>query len=95
MFASRVFPGAALVRATRRLVSALIRLDLPTLERPTSATSLKPSLGKSAALAALVTNAASIFTGQEGQEGQKDRRGLCFFPFPPFPPFQPFPPPNE
>ena len=75
MFASRVLPGAALVRATRSRVSALIRLDLPTLERPTSATSLKPSLGKSAALAALVTNAALIFTGQEGQEGQERQEG--------------------
>jgi hypothetical protein len=63
MFASRVLPGAALVRATRCRVSALIRLDLPTLERPTSATSLRPSFGKSAALAALVTNAALIFKG--------------------------------
>jgi hypothetical protein len=38
MLASRVLPGAALVRAIRRLTSALIRLDLPTFDRPTSAT---------------------------------------------------------
>jgi hypothetical protein len=63
MLASRVLPGAALVRATRWRTSALIRLDLPTFERPTSATSRSPSLGKSAADAALVTNSAAIFSG--------------------------------
>src|SRR5437870_12995438 len=63
MFASLVLPGAPLVRATRWRTSALIRLDLPTFDRPTSATSGRPSRGRSAALAALVTKVASILTG--------------------------------
>jgi hypothetical protein len=67
--ASRVLPGAALVRAIRCRSNALIRLDLPTFERPTMATSGKPSAGKSAAPAALVMNSAVIFKGLEGQEG--------------------------
>ena len=40
MFARRVLPGAALVRATFCRTSALIRLDLPTFERPITAISL-------------------------------------------------------
>src|SRR5438094_5947871 len=63
MFASRVLPGAALVRATRVRTSALINVDLPTFERPTSAISGAPSRGKSAAATALRTKDASIFTG--------------------------------
>jgi hypothetical protein len=63
MFASRVLPGAALVRATRCLTSALIRLDLPTLERPTSPISASVSRGKSSGPAALVTKEASILSG--------------------------------
>jgi hypothetical protein len=55
-------PGAALVRAIFCLTSELIRLDLPTFERPTSATSCRPSAGKSAAPAALVMKEASIFS---------------------------------
>jgi hypothetical protein len=62
MFASRVLPGAALVRAIRCLTNALIRLDLPTFDRPTSATSGRSSSGKSAAPAALVMKVASIFS---------------------------------
>src|SRR5262245_36416650 len=47
---SRVRPGVLDVRArTRRPVSALIRLDLPTLERPANATST-PSIGGSEAI---------------------------------------------
>src|SRR5581483_12451339 len=61
MFASRVFPGAPLVRATRRRTSALISDDLPTFDRPTSAISGAPSHGKSSAVAALRTKVASIF----------------------------------
>jgi hypothetical protein len=56
-------PGAALVRNTRLRTNALIRLDLPTFERPTSAISLPLSRGKTAAVAALVTNSAVIFSG--------------------------------
>jgi hypothetical protein len=63
MFASRVFPGAPLVRAIFRLTNALIKHDLPTFERPTSATSGRPSLGKSAAPAPLVMKVASILNG--------------------------------
>src|SRR6185295_9789586 len=73
MFASRVLPGAPLVRATRWRTSALIRLDLPTFERPTSATSRRPSLGRSAALAALVTKLASILKGQVGRVAWRAR----------------------
>jgi hypothetical protein len=62
MFASRVLPGAALVRAIRCPTSELIRLDLPTFERPTSAISARPSRGRSCAPAALVTKEASIFS---------------------------------
>ena len=62
MFASRVLPGAALVRAIFCLTSELIRLDLPTFERPTRATCPRRSAGKSAAPAALVMNVASIFS---------------------------------
>src|SRR5262245_35584495 len=47
---SRVRPGVLDVRArTRRPVSALIRLDLPTLERPANATST-PSIGGNEAI---------------------------------------------
>src|SRR5687768_13856512 len=60
-FTSRVFPGAALVRATGWRTSALIKLDLPTLDRPTIATSGSWSRGKSPAPAALVTNSAATF----------------------------------
>jgi hypothetical protein len=63
MLASRVLPGAALVRAMRWRTSALIRLDLPTFERPISATSGAPSCGRPSAAAALVTNSAAIFSG--------------------------------
>jgi hypothetical protein len=77
MFASRVLPGAALVRAMRWRRSALIRLDLPTFERPTSATSGSRSRGKSATLAALVTKSADIFKGLElGAEVRSARRAL-------------------
>src|SRR4029079_11972223 len=62
-FASRVLPGVALVRAMRCRTSALIRLDLPTFERPTNAISGSRSAGKSAATAALLTKAAAVFTG--------------------------------
>jgi hypothetical protein len=56
-------PGAALVRASERRTRALIRLDLPTFERPASAISGVPSLGKSRAVAALMTKSAAIFSG--------------------------------
>jgi hypothetical protein len=56
-------PGAALVRARRWRTSALIRLDLPTFERPISETSGAPSRGSPSAAAALVTNSAAIFSG--------------------------------
>src|SRR5262245_6857720 len=75
MFASRVLPGAALVRATRCRSSALIRLDLPTFERPTMATSGRPSAGKSAAPAALVMNSAVIFNQTAGGAGGAGRPG--------------------
>jgi hypothetical protein len=48
------------VRASGLRTNALIKLDLPTLDRPTRATSGSRSRGKSRALAALVTNSAEI-----------------------------------
>jgi hypothetical protein len=62
MFASRVLPGVALVRATRSRSSALISADFPTFDLPTRAISQMPSRGKSAGPAALLTKAASIFS---------------------------------
>src|SRR5688500_20288030 len=58
MLASRVLPAFALVRASRMPVSALMSVDLPTFERPTSATCGTPSRGVSSPRAALVTNSA-------------------------------------
>src|SRR5947209_11996995 len=69
MFACRVLPGAALVRATRWRTSALMSVDLPTFERPTSAIWGVPSRGKSAAATALRTKVASSFTGLDGRDG--------------------------
>src|SRR5262245_28990627 len=66
MFASRVLPGAALVRAIRCRVSALIRLDLPTFDRPTSTISERPTTGNPDAPATLVTNSAEILKGRVG-----------------------------
>jgi hypothetical protein len=62
--ASRVLPGFALVRATFLRTSALIRLDLPTFERPASATWGRPSRGMPFPEAdALATNSAeTIFS---------------------------------
>jgi len=76
MFANRVFPGAALVRATRWRTSALIRLDLPTFERPTIAISARLSRGKSVAPAALRTKLASILKGLEGRDARKRLDGV-------------------
>jgi hypothetical protein len=76
MFASRVFPGAALVRASRCRTSALIKLDLPTFERPTSAISGRPASGKSDAPAALVTKAASIRKKSGGSVGPVSQVGI-------------------
>ena len=53
MLISRVFPGAALVRASLARTSALINVDFPTFDRPTIAICGSGSRGKSAALAAL------------------------------------------
>src|SRR5690349_10612622 len=60
-FASRVLPGAALVRATFVRHSALIRVDFPTFDRPASATCARPSWGMPwprPPAAALVTKSA-------------------------------------
>ena len=58
MLASRVVPGRAPTRAIRLRVSALTRLDLPTLERPTSAITGVSAAGTVAPVATLVTNSA-------------------------------------
>src|SRR5512139_426358 len=59
MLTRRVLPGLALVRATVCPTSALIRLDLPTLERPTRAISGAPSAGRSRGPAALLMNSVA------------------------------------
>src|SRR5947208_629340 len=86
MFASRVLPGAPLVRATRRRTSALISVDLPTFDRPTSAVSGAPSRGKSSAPAALRTKVAAIFTGfgirDSGFGGTRSAANPCESPVP-------------
>lgn len=74
-FASRVLPGDELVRAIRCRTSELIRLDLPTFERPTKAISASGSRGRSPALVALVTKVASIFKGLDGLDGLDGQEG--------------------
>ena len=77
----RVLPGAALVRAKRCRTSALIKLDLPTFERPTNAISGNPSRGKPAGDAALVTNSAVTLTEARGwgfEAGAGALFGACF-----------------
>src|SRR5215470_7786540 len=54
----RVRPGAALTCASFRPSRELIRLDLPTLERPRKANSGGPSAGNTAGSAADVMNLA-------------------------------------
>jgi len=54
-------PGAALVRAILRPTSALIKLDLPTFDRPTQASSRNCSFGKPAASMALTMNSAITY----------------------------------
>ena len=62
---SRVVPGFAPARATRRRRSVLMRLDLPTLERPASAMTTPGPAGRTPPSATLVTNAPSrIFTAR-------------------------------
>jgi hypothetical protein len=58
MFARRVLPGAALVRASFRRTSAFSSVDLPTLDRPAIAICARPSAGIPSALTALVTKSA-------------------------------------
>jgi hypothetical protein len=63
MFASRVLPGAALVRATFDRHSAFSSVDLPTFDRPVIAIWGRPSWGIPLVLppaAALVTNSADM-----------------------------------
>src|SRR5574344_1615547 len=56
---SSVFPGVALVLANfRLLVSILIKLDLPTFDRPINAYSALVSLGHMLTIGALITNSA-------------------------------------
>src|SRR6266850_573633 len=55
----RVRPGVELVRASPfRPTSRLIRVDLPTFERPSTATPGKPSVGKTLASAASAVSSA-------------------------------------
>src|SRR5712692_9835409 len=84
-----VRPGVLLVRAkARRPTSALMALDLPTLERPAKAISGGPGGGRSATRAAARRNAASakavmakagnsnkIAPFQSGEPGDEPRSG--------------------
>jgi hypothetical protein len=54
----------------------LIRLDLPTFDRPTRAMADMPFGGKSVSLAALLTNSAVIFT-EAGALGLGGSALLC------------------
>ena len=57
----RVFPGVELVCTSfLRLTSVLIRLDLPTLERPAKANSGNSAGGYCDGWTALVTNSADL-----------------------------------
>ena len=53
---SRVVPGFPPDRATRFLTRVLIRLDLPTFDRPTSAITGSPSVETTSPAETLVTN---------------------------------------
>ena len=71
---SRVRPGVTETRARLvRPASALIRLDLPTFERPAKATSARPSFGRSATLTTPLTkvqgplNSASPLASSAGE----------------------------
>jgi len=80
-------PGASLVRANRRPTSALIKLDLPTFDRPTSAISDNPSLGNDWDPAALTTNSAAILKVKRKKakgksEGEKYYFLLSFYLLP-------------
>src|SRR5690349_1819232 len=87
-----VRPGVLLVRASeRRPVSALMALDLPTLERPANATSAGPGGGSSATVPAALRNTACanafmakagnsnkiapFQSGESGDEARRDARG--------------------
>jgi len=68
-----VRPGVLLVRARAlRATSALIALDLPTLERPAKAISGGPGGGKSATRPAAHTNDAWAKTGM-AQAGNSNK----------------------
>jgi hypothetical protein len=82
-------PGVPLVRATDCRTSALIRLDLPTFERPTSAISASSSRGRSLTLAALRRKLASIFKGWMGWTGRTGRT-VSHPAFPAYPAFPAF-----
>src|SRR3982750_1374089 len=78
----RVRPG---VRDTRakfvRFISALIRLDLPTFERPTNATSGSKDAGNASMVAAPATNSqepANSFRANSGDMPSLTRRGIRF-----------------
>ena len=61
MLASRVLPGAALVRASFCRTSAFSRVDFPTFDRPANAICASPSAGMPSVrppAAALVTKSA-------------------------------------
>ena len=75
-------PGFEPERAKRRLTSALIRLDFPTFDRPTSASAGRPSVRTVLPSAMLVTNSAErSFTDSSastlvGDALRRDRIGL-------------------
>src|SRR4051812_3010254 len=71
----RVRPGVRDVRARSEPTSELIRLDLPTLDRPTTAISGKPAGGNSSGLEAEMTNRALDFMGLGVQARSNRTRG--------------------
>src|SRR5215831_14033741 len=80
-----VRPGVLLVLAISAPTRALIRLDLPTLERPKKAISGTLGAGNCFRSAALVTNRARTFTDSISRlGGQKSKKSDDWtrFPFP-------------
>ena len=69
MLASRVLPGAALVRASVLRASAFSRVDLPTFERPASAICASPSAGIPSRAAAASRGARDELGAQDFQTG--------------------------
>src|SRR2546423_7267387 len=73
----RVRPGVRDVRARSLPISALIRLDLPTFERPTTAISGSVGGGNSSGFAAEITNRALTFINEPSHARRTLGRLAC------------------